>query len=129
MSKIIGKVSIIVMAILYFLAGLNHFRDPQFYLDIMPSFFPIKEILNFVSGGMEVVLAIGLISVSTRKISAYLIILLLISFFVVHIAHLFQTPDIYNELGKAAPYLRIVFQFVFIYWAYKVGRNKQRILN
>ncbi|MBK8673375.1 MAG: hypothetical protein IPN93_10475 [Bacteroidetes bacterium] len=129
MSKIIGKVSIIVMAILYFLAGLNHFRDPQFYLDIMPSFFPIKEILNFVSGGMEVVLAIGLISVSTRKISAYLIILLLISFFVVHIAHLFQTPDIYNELGKAAPYLRIVFQFVFIYWAYKVGQNKQRILN
>ncbi|MBK7640413.1 MAG: hypothetical protein IPJ22_10310 [Bacteroidetes bacterium] len=81
MSKIIGKVSIIVMAILYFLAGLNHFRDPQFYLDIMPSFFPIKEILNFVSGGMEVVLAIGLFSVSTRKISAYLIILLLISFF------------------------------------------------
>ncbi|MBK6339268.1 MAG: hypothetical protein IPO64_03790 [Bacteroidetes bacterium] len=129
MSKIIGKVSIIVMAILYFLAGLNHFRDPQFYLDIMPSFFPIKEILNFVSGGMEVVLAIGLFSVSTRKISAYLIILLLISFFVVHIAHLFQTPDIYNELGKAAPYLRIVFQFVFIYWAYKVGQNKQRILN
>jgi uncharacterized membrane protein len=129
MSKIIGKVSIIVMAILYFLAGLNHFRDPQFYLDIMPIFFPIKEILNFVSGGMEVVLAIGLISVSTRKISAYLIILLLISFFVVHIAHLFQTPDIYNELGKAAPYLRIVFQFVFIYWAYKVGQNKQRILN
>ena len=129
MSKIIGKVSIIVMAILYFLAGLNHFRDPQFYLDIMPSFFPIKEILNFVSGGMEVVLAIGLISVSTRKISAYLIILLLISFFVVHIAHLFQTPDIYNELGKAAPYLRIVFQFVFIYWAFKVGQNKQRILN
>ena len=108
MSKIIGKVSIIVMAILYFLAGLNHFRDPQFYLDIMPSFFPIKEILN---------------------LSAYLIILLLISFFVVHIAHLFQTPDIYNELGKAAPYLRIVFQFVFIYWAYKVGQNKQRILN
>ncbi len=129
MSKIIGKVSIIVMAILYFLAGLNHFRDPQFYLDIMPSFFPIKEILNFVSGGMEVVLAIGLFSVSTRKISAYLIILLLISFFVVHIAHLFQTPDIYNELGKAAPYLRIVFQFVFICWAYKVGQNKQRILN
>ena len=129
MSKIIGKVSIIVMAILYFLAGLNHFRDPQFYLDIMPSFFPIKEILNFVSGGMEVVLAIGLFSVSTRKISAYLIILLLISFFVVHIAHLFQTPDIYNELGKAAPYLRIVFQFVFIYCAYKVGQNKQRILN
>lgn len=129
MSKIIGKVSIIVMAILYFLAGLNHFRDPQFYLDIMPSFFPIKEFLNFVSGGMEVVLAIGLFSVSTRKISAYLIILLLISFFVVHIAHLFQTPDIYNELGKAAPYLRIVFQFVFIYWAYKVGQNKQRILN
>lgn len=129
MSKIIGKVSIIVMAILYFLAGLNHFRDPQFYLDIMPSFFPIKEILNFVSGGMEVVLAIGLFSVSTRKISAYLIILLLISFFVVHIAHLFQTPDIYNELGKAAPYLRIVFQFVFIYWAFKVGQNKQRILN
>ena len=129
MSKIIGKVSIIVMAILYFLAGLNHFRDPQFYLDIMPSFFPIKEILNFVSGGMEVVLAIGLFSVSTRKISAYLIILLLISFFVVHIAHLFQTPDIYNELGKAAPYLRIAFQFVFIYWAYKVGQNKQRILN
>ena len=129
MSKIIGKVSIIVMAILYFLAGLNHFRDPQFYLDIMPSFFPIKEILNFVSGGMEVVLAIGLFSVSTRKISAYLIILLLISFFVVHIAHLFRTPDIYNELGKAAPYLRIVFQFVFIYWAYKVGQNKQRILN
>jgi uncharacterized membrane protein len=129
MRKIIGKISIVVMAIFYFLAGLNHFRDPQFYLDIMPNFFPVKEMLNFISGGIEVVLAIGLISVSTRKKSAYLIVLLLISFFVVHIAHLFQTPDIYNELGKAAPYLRIVFQFVFIYWAYKVAQNKQGILS
>lgn len=123
-----GKISVIIMAILYFLAGLNHFRDPQFYLNIMPSFFPAKEILNYLSGVFEVVLAIGLISVSTRKLAANLIILMLISFFAVHISHLFHAPEIFKELGKAPLYIRVVFQFVLIYWAYKVGQNKENLM-
>jgi uncharacterized membrane protein len=57
----------------------------------MPKFFPVPNLLNQVSGVAEIVLAIGLLFASTRPISAYLIIAMLIVFFAVHIPHLFQS--------------------------------------
>jgi uncharacterized membrane protein len=115
------QLSLYAMAFLYAGAGINHFINPKFYLGIMPKFFPMPNLLNQLSGVAEIILAIGLLVASTRQISAYLIIAMLISFFAIHISHLFQPPKL--AIGKEwFLYVRLALQFVLIYWAWAVSK-------
>ena len=117
----IQQISLYVMAFFYAGGGINHFINPKFYLSITPRFFPVPNLLNQVSGIAEIILAIGLLFASTRQVSAYLIIAMLIAFFAVHITHLFQPPKM--ALGKEwFLYIRIVLQFILIYWAWCVSK-------
>ncbi|HUM50957.1 MAG TPA: DoxX family protein [Chitinophagales bacterium] len=117
----IQQISLYVMVAFYAFAGFNHFKNPKFYEGIIPSFMPDPSMLNQVSGVAEIILAISLLFASTRPISAYLIIAMLIVFFAVHIAHLFNPPKMAQ--GKEwFLYLRIPLQFVLIYWAWCVGK-------
>ena len=119
--SIIQQISLYVMAIFYAGAGVNHFIKPKFYLSIMPSFLPAHNLLNQISGAAEIILAIGLFFKPTRMISSYLIIAMLISFFLVHISHLFQPPKLAGGRYWIIV-LRIPLQFVLIYWAWVVGK-------
>ncbi len=117
----IQQISIYAMAFFYAGGGINHFINPKFYLSITPKFFPMPNLLNQISGVAEIVLAVGLLFASTRQISAYLIIAMLIAFFAVHITHLFQPPKMAQ--GKEwFLYIRIALQFVLIYWAWCVSK-------
>lgn len=117
----IQQISLYAMAFLYGAAGINHFVNPKFYIGIMPKFFPMPSLLNQVSGVAEIILAIGLLFASTRPISAYLVIVMLILFFAVHIPHLFNPPKMAQ--GKEwFLYVRVVLQFVLIYWAWLVSK-------
>lgn len=115
------QISLYVMAFLYAGAGINHFVNPRFYAGIMPKFFPMQNFLNQASGIAEILLAIGLLFASTRQISAYLIIAMLIAFFAVHITHLFQPPKM-AQGREWFLYIRIALQFLLIYWALLVSK-------
>ena len=117
----IQQISLYVMALLYAGAGINHFINPNFYLNIIPKFFPIPNFLNQLSGIVEIILAIGLLFESTRQSAAYLIIIMLVLFFYIHITHLFQPPKMAQDKVWFL-YVRIVLQFVLIYWAWRVGK-------
>ena len=118
----IQQISLYVMAFLYAGAGVNHFINPKFYLGIMPKFFPMPSLLNQVSGIAEIVLAVGLLFASTRQISAYLIMAMLIAFFAVHITHLFQPPKGAEGYKYGFLVVRVLLQFVLIYWAWCVSK-------
>jgi len=118
----IQQISLYVMAFLYFGAGVNHFINPKFYLNIMPKFFPIPNLLNQISGVAEITLAVGLLFASTRPISAYLIIAMLISFFAIHLTHLFQPPRGAEGYKYGFLVVRFFLQFVLIYWAWMVSK-------
>ena len=69
----------------FFIAGINHFINPDFYLPLIPKYLGYPEFINYSSGLVEVLLSIGLLLNSTRKITAYLIIGLLIVFIPSHV--------------------------------------------
>lgn len=118
--SVLQQISLYAMSFFYIAAGINHFINPVFYIRIMPSFFPAPALLNQLSGVAEVILGVGILFAATRQWSAYLIIAMLISFFLVHIPHLIYPPDFAK--GKYwILILRIPLQFVFIYWAWKVS--------
>ena len=44
-----------LMGLFYLTAGINHFWNPGFYLNIMPPYLPWHEALVYLSGMIEIV--------------------------------------------------------------------------
>lgn len=107
----------ILMGIIYILAGINHFLNPNFYLKIMPSYLPYPLPLVYLSGLAEIISGILLIPVKTRKLGAWCVIALLVAVFPANVQMSI------SEYGKGGlmfylSLIRLPFQFVLIYWAY-----------
>lgn len=85
LNRRIKSVSFFGIVGFYLFAGSNHFIDPEFYYPLVPEYLPWPKTINWVSGIAEILLAIGLIFKSTRKLSSYLIIAMLIAFLPAHI--------------------------------------------
>lgn len=117
-----------LLIIFYFLAGVNHFIHPEFYLPLIPSYLPEPELINWISGVAEVLLAVGVIIPRTRKLSVILIILMLIAFIPSHI-YFIQVGACMNEQSLCTPmwvaWVRlIVIHPLFILWAWFVVRSE-----
>ena len=129
-SILASKISLYSAALIYFLAGAYHFINPKVYLKIMPAWFPAKEWLNWLSGLAEIVLAVGLLFPQTRTLAAYGLVALLVSFFAVHVGHLFEPPVIKLSRTSAVDFtrkptyyglfVRLALQFFLIYWAWQL---------
>lgn len=107
-----------LMASIYILAGINHFRKPRMYERIIPPYFPNVKLLNLLSGFAEIIFGILLMIPSYSRFGAWGIIFLLISFFTVHI-YMLQDRKAGFGLPKWLLWLRIPMQFLLIYWAYR----------
>ena len=81
----IKRISFVILVGFYVLAGLNHFRDPGFYLPLIPDYLPNKEGINFLSGLLEILFGIGLVPRPSRKWAVYAIIAMLLAFVPSHI--------------------------------------------
>lgn len=108
---------LILMAILYIAAGVNHFIKPKMYVRIMPPYFPNPKFWVLLSGVAEIVLGAALFIEQIRDFALYGIILMLILFFTVHI-HMLRDERAASGLPKWLLVLRIPLQFGLIYWPY-----------
>ncbi|WBX97694.1 DoxX family protein [Chryseobacterium gambrini] len=121
------KVKIILLYLLaafYFLMGLMHLIKPEQYNAMMPSWLPSHSLLILLSGVAEIALAVLLIPLKTRAMSAQLIIvMLLVFFFVIHIP---QSVDYYRTGNEnfTVSIIRLPFQFLLIAWAWLFIKDK-----
>ena len=106
-----------LMGILLVAAGFNHFRTPKLYERIIPSYIPIHSTMVLVSGLLEMSLGLLLLNKETQTMAAWMIIVMLFVFLVVHI-HMLQHKGASLKLPKWFLILRIPLQFVLMYWAY-----------
>jgi uncharacterized membrane protein len=107
---------LVVMALFYIAAGINHFVNPRFYLKIMPPYLPWHEALNIISGAAEVILGVLLLVPATRVWAAWGIIALLIAIFPANVNVYFH-----QDLIPAPSWvhlLRLPLQGVLILWAW-----------
>ncbi len=119
-----GKTKIIlkyVFALIFIAAGFNHFRNPEFYLRIMPPYLPFPSALHLLAGALEAIFGIMLLIPKYQKWGAWGLVLLLIAVFPanIHMAlnnHLYNLPMIFH-------YIRIPLQFVLIAWAWWYTRE------
>ena len=87
-------ISRIIMAVFYIAAGSNHFRNPKLYLRIMPPWLPQPKLINWVSGGVEIILGILLFVPRMAKSAAWGVIALLIAVFPANVNMLIDSPII-----------------------------------
>jgi uncharacterized membrane protein len=119
------RLSLYLMALLYVAAGINHFVHPAFYLAIMPWWLPWPGPLVQLSGVCEILLGLLLLPAATRRFAAWMIIVMLIVFFVVHIQMLIDYSREHHPLLWVA-IVRLPLQFVLIWWAWLYARPRPR---
>ena len=113
------------MAAIYFVAGLNHFISPQFYLPMMPPWIPFHEACIWLSGIFEILFAVMLMFRKTRRLASWGIILMLIAFMPVHI-YMYQThATLFKDISLWLIIARIPLQFILMYWALLYTRNSR----
>lgn len=81
----IKALSLYLQAGFYTLAGVNHFVNPGFYLPLIPDYLPFTDLINTLSGLVEIALGLGLIFITTRRIAALGIAAMLIAFIPSHV--------------------------------------------
>ncbi|MEQ9442110.1 MAG: DoxX family protein [Cyclobacteriaceae bacterium] len=112
-----SAISLYIMAGVYVLAGLLHFIRPKMYVGIIPPYLPYPRALVFISGFFEIGFGIGLLFETTRSVSAWGIILMLLAFLSVHI-YMLQAEK-FQKLPTWILWIRLPLQFVLMYWAYQ----------
>jgi uncharacterized membrane protein len=107
-----------LMAAVYIVAGLNHFRNSALYLKIIPPYFPIPKLLNKIAGIAEIIFGVLLCIPSVSIYGALGIIGVLIAVFPANL-YMFQNPKAHLGLPKWLLLLRLPLQLLLIYWAYQ----------
>lgn len=111
------KLLLYLMAAIYILLGINHFRNQESYMAVMPDFVPAHALMVQLSGVAEIVLGALLLFPRTRSFAAWGIIAMLGVFMLVHVDWALR-PHLYPAWPYWLVILRIPIQFVLILWAW-----------
>ena len=106
-----------ILALFFVLAGLNHFRNPDFYVKIMPPYLPWHLFLIYLSGFFEIALGVLLLIPRQQYIAAWGLIALLVAVFPANI-HMAVHTELYPAISPAMLWARLPLQGVLIAWAY-----------
>lgn len=116
------KISNILIPVFYIAAGVNHFRSPESYYQIIPEYLPYPFFINLFSGTAEIILGVLFLFSKTRSIAAYGIIALLIAFIPAHIVMIQKGFCLSNGycLPMWATWVRLFpLQFLLMLWVWK----------
>ncbi len=97
-------------------AGLNHFVNTDFYLDIMPPYLPWHPALVYASGVAEIALGALLLFRRWSKIAAWGLIVMLIAVFPANV-HMALNAELYPQFSPIMLWLRLPLQGLLIAWA------------
>jgi uncharacterized membrane protein len=116
-SKTIKIILKYLLGVFFAVAGLNHFINPAFYLNIMPPYLPWHVFLVYLSGFFEVIFGILLLFPLFQSIAAWGIIGVLVAVTPANV-HMALHPQLYADIPPWALWLRLPLQLVLIAWAY-----------
>ena len=110
----------IIFACFFIYAGIMHFIKPKFFNHFIPKGLP-KLTVNYIAGGIEFLLGIGLFFPSVSYLAAKGIFILLMLFLPIHI---WDATKVRPAIGsKKLAYIRIPLQFILMYCAYLIYQN------
>ena len=116
----ITKLLIYVYVVFFISAGLNHFLNPQFYDAIVPDFIPFPRLVHQITGVIEIILPLFLLT-RFRKEAALLMIIFLV---ILYGANLYvwvnNIPYGRTFFTNQQHFFRFLLQVIYIYITYLI---------
>ena len=81
MNPLIIHILALIYGVPFVLIGIEHFREPQKFVEIVPSYLPFPLFLVYLTGIMEIAGGLGIIYPDTREITGKLMVLFLIAIY------------------------------------------------
>ena len=117
----------IAMSAMLFFSAMGHFIYTKGMTMMIPYFIPLKTIIVYFTGVLEIVLGIGLLFPCLRSyfawITIFFFILLLPANINAAIKHINYQKGSFNGSGLAYLWFRIPLQIFFILWIYLSSIN------
>ena len=115
------SIALLGLAAFFINVGVDHFVNPTFYVNIMPAYLPLHAEAVYISGFFEVLGGVCVLIPALRSAAGWGLVALLIAVFPANI-HMALNPDLFPEIASNLLYIRLIFQLIFIYWAYSATR-------
>ena len=116
----ITKLLIYVYVVFFISAGINHFLNPQFYDALVPDFIPFPRLVHQITGVIEIILPLFLLT-RFRKESALLMIIFLV---ILYGANLYvwvnNLPYGRTYFTYQQHFFRFLLQVLYIYITYVI---------
>ena len=128
-ARFIQQALRVLTAILFIVAGANHFRSAEFYRRIIPPAFPAPSALVVISGVAEIAGGIGLLIPRLRRAAGWELIALLVTVFPANV-YMAIARDRFADLHLPgwAFWARLPLQGVFVIWVWYVSiRRSTRV--
>lgn len=114
--RMVYRVGLVMQAIFYVVAGVNHFWHTAMYVSIMPPHYTHPVGLVQLSGVAEILGGIGLLVPWSRRVAAWGIVAMLVVYFDVHV-YMAMHADRFATIPAWVIYARLPLQFLLIAWA------------
>ena len=109
---------LLALSLFFINVGVDHFINPDFYLNIMPDYLPFHAEAVYLSGLFEILGGIVVLIPKLRALARWGLISLLIAVFPANI-YMAMNPNLFPEFSLELLYFRLPLQFVFIFWVLK----------
>jgi uncharacterized membrane protein len=114
------------MALLFLFSASGHFLLTDAMAQMLPSAFPWRIMLIYVTGAVELAVAFAFLVPGARLIAAFAAVSLLIIFFPANVYAAFQRVPIGgHEWGPEYLLLRAPVQLILIGWIWRYARNQE----
>ena len=104
-------------------SGIAHFLSPRLFIALIPKRVPGRPFLVYISGLLELLLAVGLWQERWRKLAAQGTLALMLLFLPLHVMDIFREKPI-AEGRKWTAVLRLIAQFGLICLAKEMTTDK-----
>ena len=101
----------------FFVGGIAHFTSTDFFVSIVPPWVPFPLWAVYVSGVIEVILAVLVLWSFTRQLVGWGLIALTIAVTPANV-HMYMNPEQFPDASETAYLVRLIVQVVllFIIW-------------
>ena len=119
MKVIFWVIVSIFLAGLMMVSGVYHLLNPEFYVPIVPSYFPFPLAIVYLSGIVELLLGIVTLFLNQKytKYGLFGIFVLMVIFLPLHISDALKDQPVIGSHTVAN--IRLFFQFVLIWLSWK----------
>ena len=128
MNPLFIHVLALIYGIPFILIGIEHFREPQKFVDIVPKYMPFALFLVYLTGVMEIMGGLGIIYPETREIAGRLMAIFLLAVYLANF-NMWINDVPYNEtrLSTQGHLVRLFVQILLIIGALGFSGDLQKL--